>query len=378
MKNALRNIKILSSIIIILLLVGISDAQKRPSPTAKRNSPFAPNPQTKVKIAKAASSETQNDSANQKIINVEPENQPTETAATVKNKNSTGDSAVNIQTVKFDNISIANSPPKSDSTLGKTPLSVKRKDSAALPPSAIYKIGVGDILFISLENASSNESTYYTVLPNGEIDYPLAGAMVAVKGLTTDEIENVLQKKIKLYENPQVSVKIREHNSHTYTVLGMVEKPGEKVLQREAYPLLIVRAEAVIKPTADRAIIKRSDSQTETLDLKDEKSDDVLIFPGDIVEFGSTETAANQEKQFYYVGGEIISGGQKDFYKGITLTQAILASGGLKKQSVKKVVIRRRNEAGMLTPTNCDLKVIKDGKAADPPLEAGDTIEIGN
>jgi hypothetical protein len=32
----------------------------------------------------------------------------------------------------------------------------------------------------------------------------------------------------------------------------------------------------------------------------------------------------------------------------------------------------------LLAPTNYDLKAIKDGKIADPALEAGDTIEIGN
>jgi protein involved in polysaccharide export with SLBB domain len=188
-----------------------------------------------------------------------------------------------------------------------------------------------------------------------------------------------LQEKIKLYENPQVSVKLRENNSHTYTVLGLVEKPGEKSLQREAYPLLVVRAESIVQAKADRAVIKHRNGQTENINLKDATSENVLVYSGDIVEFTSSDAvSADGAKQFYYIGGEIVSGGQKDFYKGITLTQAILASGGLKRQSAKKVVIRRKNAAGMLDSINVDLKAVKDGKAADPEIDAGDTIEIGN
>ncbi len=268
---------------------------------------------------------------------------------------------------------------ESRSTAGKT-LDVAKRAAAAAAPTEIYKIGVGDVLFVSLQNAPAKDSTYFTVLNDGTIDYPLAGEMIAVGGLTTDEIEDALKEKVKLYENPQISVKIREHASHRITVLGLVEKPGEKYLQREAMPLFIVRAEAVVQSKASLAVIKRADSETETIDLKDPKSDDVLIFPNDIVEFKSDDAFAENADtpQFYYIGGNIAAAGQKDFHRGLTLTQAILASGGLKKQTVKKVVVRRKNQVGMLSPIEFDLNLIKDGKQPDPILRAGDTIEITN
>ncbi len=256
----------------------------------------------------------------------------------------------------------------------------KRANSTNFAPTEIYKVGVGDVLFISLQNAPSRESNYFTVLNNGTIDYPLAGEMVSVAGLTADEIEDLLKGKIKLYENPQISVKLREYASHSITVLGLVEKPGVKYIQREAVPLYVVRAEAVVLAKANGVSIKRASSQTEKFDLKDSKYEEVLVFPGDIVEFttGGKSSANADAPQFYYIGGGINSGGQKDFYQGITLTQAILASGGLRKSDTKKVVIRRKNEEGLLIPTEYNLKDIKNGKAPDPILQAGDTIEIGN
>ncbi|MGI8470441.1 MAG: polysaccharide biosynthesis/export family protein [Pyrinomonadaceae bacterium] len=373
MKRFLPNNKIFSAIAAGFLLVGLSFAQT-PSAKIKRNSPFAPNPKGRTELAKASNSETQNNSAVQKIVGIESANTNAENnAAVVSEGNGEADVQPSLLPANTENVEAENHPA------AKKTLEELKKLNAATSPSEIYKVGAGDVLFISLQNAPAKESTYFTVLKDGTIDYPLAGEMVSVSGLTTDEIKIALQEKIKLYGNPQISVKVREHNSHSYTVLGMVEKAGEKFLQREAYPLLVVRAEAIVQPNANRAVIKRSDSQTETIDLKDQKSDDVLIFPGDIVEFTASEIAdSNSGKQFYYIGGEIVSGGQKDFYKGISLTQAILASGGLKKQSVKKVVIRRKNEAGMLTPTNYDLKAVKDGKTPDPEIESGDTIEIGN
>lgn len=254
----------------------------------------------------------------------------------------------------------------------------RAKSAAAASPTEIYKIGVGDVLFISLQNAPSKASTYFTVLNDGTIDYPLANEMVAVAGLTDDEIAELLEAKVKLYENPRISVKVREHASHSITVLGAVEKSGEKFLQREAIPLYVIKAEAVADARASRLSIKRAGGASENLDLNDSKNENVLIFPGDILEFkfADARTANSNFAQFYYIGGEISLAGQKDFHAGITLTQAILASGGLRKQSVKKVIIRRVNEQGLLSPIQFDLSAIKDGKQPDPVLQAGDTIEI--
>ena len=198
--------------------------------------------------------------------------------------------------------------------------------------------------------------------------------------MTTEQVEDALREKIKLFENAQVSVKIREHNSHNYTILGMVEKTGEKTMQREALPLYVVRADAVVQPRANRVIIKREGMQPLDLDLRDSRSAETLIYPKDILEFTSDESEgfAPKSTQFYFISGQINAGGKKDFTLGITLTQAIIESGDLKKKSARKVVIRRKNPEGMLVPSEFDLKLIKDGKAADPVLQPGDTIEVRN
>jgi protein involved in polysaccharide export with SLBB domain len=326
------------------ILVGHIFAQAQNPPT-KVNFGYSQNPKTKAKKETQANTNTQTD-------------------ATVASENAE-------QTPNAENQTIAQ----------KTFDIAKRANPSTVAPTEIYKVGIGDVLFISLQNAPAKESNYFTVLNNGTIDYPLAGEMITVSGFTAEEIEDLLKEKIKLYENPQVSVKLREYASHSITVLGLVEKAGEKFLQREAIPLYVVRAEAVVQAKASGVTIKRASSETEKFDLKDSKYEEVLVFPGDIVEFtsGDGRNSNNSDAaQFYFIGGNIISAGQKDFHQGLTLTQAILASGGLKKSDTKKVTIRRKNEQGLLVPTEYNLKEIKNGKLPDPLLEAGDTIEIGN
>ncbi len=323
-----------------LFFASVSFAQPTQNPPTKVNFGYSQNPKTNVKKENSA-----------------PTSNPQSNVQT---------SAVTEQIAPTENRSIA-----------KTTFEIaKRASTKSISPTEVYKVGIGDILLISLQNAASKATNYFTVLSDGTIDYPLAGEMVFVSGSTVEEIEDSLKAKIKLYENPQVSVKLREFASHSIRVLGLVEKAGEKFLQREAMPLYAVRAEAVVLSTATGVTVKRANSQTERFSLSDSKYEDVLIFPGDIVEFTSNEKRGSLSAAFYYIGGKIVSPGQKDFSSGMTLTQAVLASGGLKKSDAKKAIVRRKNEQGMLVSTEYNLKNIKNGRSPDPALQSGDTIEI--
>ncbi len=359
-KTLLKKLFLLTFVFLFLIFGNVS-AQTPVETPKKINFDYSRNPKTKVK---SETKESQGN-ADPKVEDVQSvnSNQKTDTEINADNKTENEQ----LKPVEFESRSVA----------AKTLEVAKRANKAALSPTEIYKVGIGDILFISLQNAPSGSTTYFTVLNDGTIDFPLAGKTVFVQGLTTDEIEEYLKENIKVVENPQLTVRIREHSSHSIAVLGLVEKPGEKFLQREAIPLFVVRAEAIVKPNANRVIIRRSNSVTETFDLNLVNYEDVLVFPGDIVEFSNfvEPKPVVQVPQFYYIGGVKVDG-QKDFYKGITLTQAILASGGLIKTKIKFVIIRRKNKDGLLEPTEYNLIEIKDGKIPDPLIEAGDTIEV--
>jgi protein involved in polysaccharide export with SLBB domain len=79
--------------------------------------------------------------------------------------------------------------------------------------------------------------------------------------------------------------------------------------------------------------------------------------------------------QFVYVGGEVKAPGEKNFRRGLTLTQAILAAGGLTSKA-KEARLGRDNGEGFLVVTRYKLKEIESGKVQDPVVKPGDRITI--
>jgi protein involved in polysaccharide export with SLBB domain len=234
----------------------------------------------------------------------------------------------------------------------------------------IYRVGIGDVLDIRLLNSPTRSSTLYTVLPGGMIDYPLAGDPFAVTGLTTDEIAERLRSLIKIYDKPQVSVNVREYQSHTVIVTGLVNDPGLKYLRRESVPLYVVITEAQPRTEAGRAIIMRQGSPNMTIDLSDNTAMATPVQPGDVIKL------APAPPQFYFVGGAINDPGQKSFHPGLTLTQAILAAGGTTRFAGSDVKVSRSGADGRLVTTKYSLKKIEDGKVPDPVIQPGDRVEV--
>jgi protein involved in polysaccharide export with SLBB domain len=234
----------------------------------------------------------------------------------------------------------------------------------------IYRVGTGDVLDIRLLNSPSRGSTLYTVLPGGMLEYPLAGDPLTVTGLTTDEIAERLRSLIKIYDKPQVSVNVREYQSHSVIITGLVNDPGMKYLRREAVPLFAVMMESQPRAEAGRAIIMRQGSPNITVDLSDTNAMATLVQPGDVIKL------APVPPQFFFVGGAVGDPGQKSFHTGLTLTQAILAAGGVTRFAGSDIKVSRTGADGRLVTTKYNLKKIEDGKIPDPVLQPGDRIEV--
>jgi protein involved in polysaccharide export with SLBB domain len=268
------------------------------------------------------------------------------------------------------NTAPANTPaPASPNTPAPAPA------AAAVPLTSVYRIGVGDILDIRLLNQpDARVSTLYTVLSSGVIEYPLIRDHVAVAGMTAEELSAQLVAELRhrgIFERPQVRVSVREYNSHAVLVSGLVSDPGTKIIRREAVPLYVVVAESQPKPEAGRAVvISHATGKTTSVDLLDAAGMATLVQAGDVV------TLVVRPPEFFYVGGEIAAPGQKNFHAGMTLTQAVLASGGVTPQAGAKIKVLRQGADGRLVTTEYDLKQIEGGVVPDPQLQPGDRIEV--
>lgn len=245
--------------------------------------------------------------------------------------------------------------------------------ASARPSTDIYRVGIGDILDIRLLNFANNRSsTLFTVADGGTIDLPIAGGTVSVAGLTSEEIQNLIAAELKrraIEEKSQVSVSVRQYLSHTVTVTGLVIHPGTRFLRREMVPLYVVLAESQLRNDGERVVIIRGGTPGEPHDLRNPDTLNLNVQSGDII------TVSSRPQEFYYIGGRVNYPGQKQFQPGITLLQAILASGGTTRQE-SKVEISREGAGGKLVTISYNLKQIKSGAVQDPKLEAGDRIEV--
>ena len=265
-------------------------------------------------------------------------------------------------------------PPANLSTYG-SPARPSSTPPPAASPENIYRIGTGDVLDIRLLNGQDpRQSTLYPVIAGGVLDYPLLRDPLTVAGMTTDELAAQLIAELRhrgIQKQPQVRVSVREYASHTVLVSGLVNDPGTKILRREAIPLYVVVAEAQPKPEAGRAVIvSHATGKVTNVDLNDAAGLNTLVQTGDVV------TLTVRPPEFFYVGGEIASPGQKDFHTGMTLTQALLASGGVTRQAADRVRVARQGADGRLVSAEYSLKQIEGGQVPDPALRAGDRIEV--
>jgi protein involved in polysaccharide export with SLBB domain len=236
--------------------------------------------------------------------------------------------------------------------------------------TSTYIIGVGDVLDIQLEQDTSRKSNLYTVLEGGIVDYPLASAPISVAGLTSAEVAARLRQQIKIFENPAVVVNVRDYASHSVTISGLVSAPGAKVLRREAVPLYVVLSESLPLAEGTRATITRLGSSPIIVELADADASATLVLPGDAIKISAAPL------EFFFAGGEINAPGQKPYHSGLTLTQAILASGGLSKNAGTKVRLSRQGADGLLMISEYNLPNIQSGKAQDPFLQKGDSLQV--
>lgn len=261
-----------------------------------------------------------------------------------------------------------------------TPSPANSVASAAASPiatvsSQIYRVGVRDVLDIQLPDNPGRNSTLFTVLEGGVLEYPLASNPIVVAGLTTPEIAALLRQQLKVFDNPTVVVNVRDYASHSVTINGFVAAPGTKILRREAMPLYAILAEALVLPEAASATITRQGRTPIVVDLKNANLSSTMVVSGDAIRVSGMPAGSTE---FFFIGGEISSPGQKPYHAGLTLTQAILASGGTNTNAGSKIRVSRQGADGLLATAEYNLRKIQTGKIPDPILQKGDRIEVPN
>ncbi len=157
-----------------------------------------------------------------------------------------------------------------------------------------YRLGPNDVISIEVFGQCPDYcKTAITVPPTAKISYPLIREGVMVGGKTVEQVADEVTKKLDEYIiDPKVTVTLDKAMSARYSVMGNVNTPGVRVLDRKVSVFeAIVESGGVNKDANEKNVVifsynggNRITSKTINLiDLKQGKIDMVFLNPGDQV-----------------------------------------------------------------------------------------------
>ena len=104
--------------------------------------------------------------------------------------------------------------------------------AAVAPGTETFRIGIGDVLGISVWKEPDHSVDSLVVRPDGKISIPLLREIDAV-GLTPLQLEDVLTEKFKEFiNNPTVTVVVRDIRSQIIYLTGAVGRPGSLLMRQ--------------------------------------------------------------------------------------------------------------------------------------------------
>jgi polysaccharide export outer membrane protein len=265
-------------------------------------------------------------------------------------------------------------------------------------PYRDYKIGPEDLIEISVFEEEKLNKTV-RVSSQGNISLPLLG-ILRVKDLTANELEKEIRDLLaeKYFQNPNVSVFIKEYRSQRISVMGAVDKPGvfdvtgQKTIldmlamagglkggsDNEAGQLLfLIRPPRPEEETSKGK--KDSDEQTpktfmidlEELLIKGDLTLNLPLTHGDVINIPVSGKI--------FVGGEVKSpGGFPLKGKKMTIGQAITLAGGLKYEAngSETKIFRYSGKGTGREILSVNVYAIQKGESEDLYLKENDIIIV--
>lgn len=254
------------------------------------------------------------------------------------------------------------------------PVAQSPKDAAAPEPL----IGGGDLLNVSVYGAQDFQ--YETrVNSSGEISLPMIG-LVHVAEMSSGQAATVVAKKLadgKFFNDPHVSVFIKEYATQGVSVLGEVQKPGVYPVlgSRRLFDAISMAGGLTPKASSTVAITHRGTGAppAEILLVSDpvkSAESNVPVFPGDTILVGKAGIV-------YVVGDVRTPGGYViDNASSMTVLKAIAMAQGT--NSTAKLdhakLVRKTPQGSQEFPL--PLKQIMSQKAPDMALRPDDIVFV--
>jgi polysaccharide export outer membrane protein len=229
-----------------------------------------------------------------------------------------------------------------------------------------YRIGVADVLNITVFGEPDASHAGATVDNDGTIDMPYIGR-VKVAGLTSRAVEKDVRDRLAghFLLNPSVSVEVVKYRSKTISVQGYVRSPGEYPLEGNvSITSALAKAGSMTLDAGSYVIISRRNADGATAqirvsrrDIESGKAQEVFLKDGDTVLVPKAET--------FFVAGYVRSPGSYTWEEGLTVERALTLAGGLtERASAGKINIERGG------------KVVTKKAQKNDLVQANDTIRV--
>jgi polysaccharide export outer membrane protein len=232
-------------------------------------------------------------------------------------------------------------------------------------------LGVGDVVKISVFQ-NPDLATEARISETGQISFPLLGT-VPIAGLTVSAAQQKLEKLLRdgaFVNNPQVTIQTTQIRSSQLSILGQVAKPGRYPIDIVGSTVseMIATAGGVLPGGADVVtLVGKRDGKPVKLDIDlpailqaGQAQLDVPVENGDILYVDRAPSI--------YIYGEVQRPGQLRLERGMTLTQALAAGGGLTPRGTERgIQVRRKDASGVV-------KVVE--VHPNDPLQNGDVIYV--
>lgn len=247
---------------------------------------------------------------------------------------------------------------------------------AAAQDPAPYRVGPGDVLDV-LVDGRPDLSRMPTVQTTGRIWLPRAGDVPAA-GSTAGELAARLAPLLAGEDLPvpRVTVGVKQYHSQFLWVRGAVSRPGRKPLRAGTRLVdALLDAGGFVPEASGEITIERQGSFPDgsrsrrfrfgggTPPPSELEQLGVLLQSGDVVTAGV--------QLWVTVSGAVSKPGRYPLGESMTVAGLVEAAGGLLRSGSDKVVVRRAGAS-----IEADLGAIRDGKAEDVPLVAGDEVAV--
>lgn len=261
---------------------------------------------------------------------------------------------------------------------------------AASPPSADYRVGTNDVLFINVSGKPEFSSvavagstgtrgvTGSRVDGNGDIQFPFVGT-VNVGGLTLTEIQTRLAERLQTYlKTPWVVVEVVEYHSQPLYLLGQFRNSGTFYLDR---PLNLLQGvalgngfDASANLSAARLIRDKKIVAVDLYELltKGDQSQNIWLRGGDTLFIPD-----NKNMQVFVFGAVKKPGAIPMPREGVTLSQA-LATADVRDTGydIGKIRIIRSLSATRGELLVVDFAKMLKGEVLPLALQEGDVIYV--